>query len=50
MLRRGSGHLAPRNVALATRAYGDFLRFDFQKTGMSLDEYRTKLTGETADA
>ena len=34
---------------MAIRAYGDFLRLDFQKTSMSLDDYRNRLTGETAD-
>jgi glycosyltransferase involved in cell wall biosynthesis len=46
MLRRDRDHLTPRNVALAARAYGDFLRFDFHKTSMSLDDYRNKLMGE----
>ena len=46
----GRAPLAPRNVAMAIRAYGDFLRLDFQKTSMSLDDYRNRLTGETADA
>jgi glycosyltransferase involved in cell wall biosynthesis len=50
MLRRGNGHWAPRSLVGAARAYGDFLRFDFQKTRMSLDEYRNKLTRETAHA
>jgi glycosyltransferase involved in cell wall biosynthesis len=50
MLRRGNGHWAPRNVARAVAAYGDFLRFDFQKTSMSLDDYRNTLTRETAHA
>jgi glycosyltransferase involved in cell wall biosynthesis len=50
MLQRGPGRRAPRSVAQAVRAYGDFLRLDFQKTSMSLDEYRNRLTGETADA
>jgi glycosyltransferase involved in cell wall biosynthesis len=50
MLRRGHAQWAPRAVARATRAYGDFLRFDFQKTSMSLDDYRNKLTREIAHA
>jgi hypothetical protein len=50
MLQRGPGRRAPRSVGQAVRAYGDFLRLDFQKTSMSLDEYRDRLTGETADA
>jgi glycosyltransferase involved in cell wall biosynthesis len=50
MLGRGNGHRSLRSVARATRAYRDFLRFDFQKTRMSLDEYRNKLTRETAHA
>ena len=48
MLGRGRGRLAPRNIALSARAYTDFRRFDFQKTGLSLDEYRNKLTREIA--
>jgi hypothetical protein len=50
MLRRGHDTLTPRNVARAVAAYGDFLRLDFQKTSMSLDEYRNRLRGETAHA
>jgi hypothetical protein len=31
-------------------AYGDFLRFDYQKTSASLDDYRNRLTREIATA
>jgi glycosyltransferase involved in cell wall biosynthesis len=50
MLRRGRGWWSTRNVAPALAAYRDFLRFDFQKTGASLDDFRTRLTRETATA
>jgi hypothetical protein len=50
MLRRGRAARAPRSIARAARAYADFLRFDYQKTDMSFDDYRNKLTRETADA
>jgi glycosyltransferase involved in cell wall biosynthesis len=43
MLRRGAGRLAPRRLAGAVGAYIDFLRFDYQKTGMTLDDHREKL-------
>jgi glycosyltransferase involved in cell wall biosynthesis len=50
MLRRGRGWLSARNVARAMAAYGDFLRFDYQKTSASLDDYRNRLTREIATA
>lgn len=46
MLRRSRPRHAPRNLVRAARAYGDFLRFDFQKTRLSLDDYRNNLTRE----
>ena len=50
MLGRGKSHWAPSTIVGATRAYREFLGFDFQKSGMSLDEYREKLTREIAHA
>jgi glycosyltransferase involved in cell wall biosynthesis len=50
MLRRGRGGRSARNLARALAAYRDFLRLDFQRTGMSLDEFRNGLTREIATA
>jgi glycosyltransferase involved in cell wall biosynthesis len=44
MLQRNARDLAPRRVARAVGAYLDFLRFDFQKTRMNLDDFRSRLT------
>jgi glycosyltransferase involved in cell wall biosynthesis len=44
MLQRNARDLAPRRVARAVGAYLDFLRFDFQKTRMTLDDFRRRLT------
>ncbi|MEA2383966.1 MAG: succinoglycan biosynthesis protein ExoO [Solirubrobacteraceae bacterium] len=43
MLQRDARDLAPRRVARAVGAYLDFLRFDFQKTRMTLDDFRRRL-------
>ena len=43
MLQRNARDLAPRRVARAVGAYLDFLRFDFQKTRMTLDDFRRRL-------
>jgi len=48
MLRRGRRRLTPGDVTRAIAAYRDFRRFDFQKTGMSLDDHRSKLIREGA--
>jgi glycosyltransferase involved in cell wall biosynthesis len=44
MLQRNARDLAPHRVARAVGAYLDFLRFDFQKTRMTLDDFRRRLT------
>jgi site-specific recombinase XerC len=44
MLQRNARDLAPRRVARSVGAYLDFLRFDFQKTRMTLDDFRRRLT------
>jgi hypothetical protein len=44
MLQRNARDLAPRRVARAVGAYLDFLRFDFQKTRMTLDDFRRRLS------
>jgi glycosyltransferase involved in cell wall biosynthesis len=44
MLQRNARDLAPRRVARAVGAYLDFLRFDFQKTRMTLDDFRQRLS------
>jgi len=44
MLQRNAHDLAPRRVARAVGAYLDFLRFDFQKTRMTLDDFRQRLS------
>jgi succinoglycan biosynthesis protein ExoO len=44
LLQRNARELAPRRVARSVGAYLDFLRFDFQKTRMTLDDFRRRLS------
>jgi hypothetical protein len=50
MLQRRPGDLSPRKLVRALGAYADFLRFDFQRTRMTLDEFRTRLASHGVPA
>jgi succinoglycan biosynthesis protein ExoO len=50
MLQRQPRDLSLRKLASATGAYIDFLRFDFQRTRMTLDDFRTRLASHGVPA